>query len=165
MAAMRPDTLKPCARCGSQFTLAHSGQRYCSTVCYAAARREYQRVWARANKGRPAREPAKPRIDGDWRRARDPRRSRSGCGVIIAYLHVRGRYRIEHYLSLGELPFVALRLPNEMVGRYATLDEAKAACKRHKPEPRFNSQGDPVISRPASRPKKKAARRTGRPRR
>jgi hypothetical protein len=54
-----------------------------------------------------------------------------------------------------------------MIGRYATLDEAKAACERYKPDgkPRFNSQGDPVICRPASRPKKKAARRTGRPRR
>ena len=123
MAAMRPDILKPCARCGSQFILAHSGQRYCSDDCYVAARREYQRVWHQANNktARPVQR-MKPRIDGDWRRARDPRRSRTGCGQIMSYFHSSGRYRVDHYRGYAELPYVALRLTTtngsaDMIGR------------------------------------------------
>jgi hypothetical protein len=91
-------------------------------------------------------------VDGGWRFSPIPRRSKSGCGRIVSHRHSSGLLRIDHYLSVGELPYVALRLTNkiggaELIGRFATLDEAKAACEHYEPtngELRFNSEGDPI---------------------
>jgi hypothetical protein len=160
---------KPCARCGSQFVPDHSGTRYCSTDCFSEARREYQRLWRRANKQSPttwpawvtrgaAREPAE-RVSGEWRRARRTRRSKTACGVVVSYWHASGRYRVDHYLANRELPYFVLCVTNttgrdaELIGRFASLEKAQAACKRHGKQqslvgngrPYFNELGDPIL--------------------
>ena len=80
---------------------------------------------------------AADRTAGDWRRVKRSRRSKTGCGVIVSYRHASGRYRVDHYLSIGELPYFALRVTNasgrtEFIGRFASVDKAKAACERKK---------------------------------
>jgi hypothetical protein len=95
----------------------------------------------------------KTKVDGDWRVCRILSRSKSGCGRVRSRRHASGQFRIDHYLSVGELPYAALRITDiksrwELIGRFATLDEAKAAYKRHEPtnvELQFNSQGDPIV--------------------
>jgi hypothetical protein len=88
-------------------------------------------------KVRPTR-PAVDRTVGDWRRARYRRRSKTGCGLIVSYHHASGQYRVDHYLANSELPYFALRLMNttgrdaELIGRFASVDKAKAACERKK---------------------------------
>ncbi|HKD37004.1 MAG TPA: hypothetical protein VKB78_09385 [Pirellulales bacterium] len=71
--------------------------------------------------------------------------------MVQAYHHNSGRLRIDHYLGYAELPFVALRVttPNgqmELIGRFATLAKAQAACLRHMPTKGAvtNSLGDPI---------------------
>lgn len=139
----------------------HSGRLYCSDECYTESRREYMRRRARAN--RPPLWPAwakrglvkddGQRVVGDWRRSRLNRRSKSGCGVVRSYHHASGLYRIDHYLAYVESPYVALWLRTlngvaELIGRFTSLDQAKAACERFKPingEAAVNSVGDPIL--------------------
>jgi hypothetical protein len=152
---------KTCARCGADFTSRHSGARYCSAHCYSMARREYKSRWIRERraagtlpKSQLKQPSAVDRTVGDWRRARCSRRSKTGCGVIVSYHHANGRYRVDHYLSIGELSYVAIRLHGgaETISRHATLEEAKRACERDRKEkPRRNGQqqcnelGDPML--------------------
>lgn len=105
-----------------------------------------------------------PRIVGDWRRSESPRRDKSGCGFAMSYGHIDGRFRILHYLSLGELPFVALdRL--KPIGRLDMLDKAKAACERYAPtsgKAAVNSLGDSILpDGPSRRAAKRKAKRRG----
>ncbi len=159
---MRPAILKTCARCGAAFIRQHSGARYCSAHCYSMSRREYKSRWIRERraagllpKSQLKQPSAVDRTVGDWRRARYRRRSKTGCGLIVSYHHANGRYRVDHYLSIGELSYVAIRLHGgaETISRHSTLEEAKRACERHRGKParrsngqRFNELGDPIIS-------------------
>lgn len=133
---MRPKNLRTCRRCGEQFQLTLSGERYCSDECQSAARKEYMRRYAKSRYRRmhPIRWAARikddsPRIVGNWRRSETPRRDKSGCGYVVSYNHLAGPFRVLHYLSIGELPFVAF-CGIKPIGRFATLANAKAACER-----------------------------------
>ncbi len=126
-----------CRKCGATIAKPKQGTRYCSIKCrpsYKPPRVKY----------RP-----QPVSDG-WRAVPKLRRSKVGLGFVQAYS--RGsNYRIDHYLSLGELPFVALQVRGchgEIIARFSTLAQAIAACDRHKPandQLKHNSQGDPIV--------------------
>jgi hypothetical protein len=65
-------------------------------------------------------------------------RARGGC-LVVPHNDARGPYRIDHYLTLGELPFFALALNlggrrAEQISRHATVDEVKASCEQHRRE-------------------------------
>jgi hypothetical protein len=62
-------------------------------------------------------------------------RSKSGWQVL-AHNESTGRYRINHFVDVGELPFFATvvvrgRGRSEQISRHNTLEEAKAACEEH----------------------------------
>lgn len=93
-----------------------------------------------------------------WRADRQPRRSKTGCGRTWSYFHESGRYRVDFYLAIGELPFVAVLNRSgrggEIIGRFDSLDAAQVACERHKGSngrPRVNSNGDPIVKRRRAR--------------
>ena len=78
-------------------------------------------------------------------------------GRFVSYSAFPQPYRIDHYLTCGELPFFAASairgVGTKHISRHATLAEAKIACERHleeqsqaesNDEGRFNTQGDPI---------------------
>ena len=97
------------------------------------------------------RKPKKIGKPDDWQRSAKPILARGGVGHFWRYTW-RGQYRISHYTAYGELPFLAFARRGvgfksgwEYLGRFATLVQAKRACKL-KPQqngrPQFNELGD-----------------------
>jgi hypothetical protein len=92
-----------------------------------------------------------------WRQVSASHRSPTGVAGRL-YLDSTRNFRIEQLIGYSELPFVAAvhdyrsgrRSPWRPIGRYATMDEAAAACARHRQTPerngdkRFNEAGDPL---------------------
>jgi hypothetical protein len=64
-------------------------------------------------------------------------RSRVNAGwQIVPYNESTGRYRINHYAGVSELPYFVLIAGRgstraEQISRHNTLEEAKAACEQH----------------------------------
>jgi hypothetical protein len=100
---------------------------------------------------------AKPLMNWRQRRRSKAPLSSRGFGKVVSYLESELHYRIDHFVSVGELPFFAVLIRggsgSEYLSRHATFDEAEAACDRHRLKKaggaptrklRFNSAGDPM---------------------
>jgi hypothetical protein len=81
-------------------------------------------------------------------------------GRVVSYLESQQRYRIDHYQSIGELPYFALtfhpgQTRRDLLSRHATMNEAIAACEQHLRAQggaaanvrRTNEAGDPLPRR------------------
>jgi hypothetical protein len=75
-----------------------------------------------------------------WQKQRTtaPGRLRNrGFGKVDSYIELQRRYRIDHYHSGGEQPYIALivggtgRNKSQQISRHATLEESQAACEQH----------------------------------
>ncbi|HEY2147233.1 MAG TPA: hypothetical protein VGH32_04805 [Pirellulales bacterium] len=69
-----------------------------------------------------------------WKQRPRIRLSTAG-GRFVSYSAFPQPYRIDHYLTCGELPFFAVStihgVGTKQISRHATLAEAKIACERH----------------------------------
>ena len=80
------------------------------------------------------------------------RRRRSVCGDIRTFTESSHRYYIQCFLRYSELPYFALtgqdaRATGRCLGRYSTLAQAKAACRRHADKIRARTRSDRTTAR------------------
>jgi hypothetical protein len=100
---------------------------------------------------------AKPLTARRQRESTRKRRSTRIFRTVVTYLETEHRYRIDHFLSAGELPFFAMLVCEgnglEVLSRHATLHSAVVACDRHRrervggaptPRVRFFPQTEPI---------------------